>query len=465
MRRNRCLVITLTAAGLIGAMLACHPPMPPEAEPTSTSLPPEATAPPAEASPLPESPTEAATAELHLTPTVTPRPGEQIVYTKGGNLWIVEGDAAPRQLTSGGTDDMPLLSLDGRRVLYRRDVGIGPADVPRFEYRVVNSDGSGDRRLMAPGDLPGELGTPAGGETEVMLDRVPAQVAWLPDGRVAFNTAIEGGYGVLTKDDLWLIDVADVHTSTLIRLLPDGQGGAFAFSPDGSRVVVSTPTSVAMLNADGSGRRTLVSFEPVNTASEYAYCPQPVWMPDGAYALIAISSPEPFGPAEEAAADLWRLPLEGDAVRMATLVGRFLFNTMADRLWSAERTRIAYTVPVGADGDEVELRLAAGDGSGSTVYDRGQLEFTAWAPRGERFVYQEIATSAVWLGEPGAAPRALLSPAGDDRVVDVQWVGDEALVCVVVHEGAYEILRVSLTGETRLLDTVTGSFPSLDALP
>jgi dipeptidyl aminopeptidase/acylaminoacyl peptidase len=449
-------VVVIALLGLVVAALACDLPAPLPAEPTPTTyVPPEPT--PSEGAP-PRTPTEA----LSPTPEATTllEGALRVAYVSDGNLWLVEGEAPARQLTSGGADSAVLLSPDGRRILFRRELPPGPADLPRFELRVIDVDGSGERRLVGPEDLPGEMGIPMGSDAEVLLDWLPMQVDWLPDGRaIAFNTHVEFGYGLAHHDDLWLVDV---ETGALTQLLPDGEGGIFAFSPDGTHLVVSTPTTVTMMDADGGNRRTLLTFDFVNTASEYAYRPMPVWAPDGSYALVAISSAEPFGP--QPSGDLWHLPPAGDAVRLATLPGEFVFNTQDDRLWSPDRARIAYAVPaIGDDPNARDFVIADGDGSTPVVYATGQLEFLGWAADSSRFTFWQNRPGEIYLGQVGAPPVRLVPLAEARDVFSVQWVDGETFAYVAsVGEGVFEIRVGQVGGPHRTIAASLAGFPQLD---
>ncbi len=373
-----------------------------------------------------------------------------MAYVRAGNLWVVRGDAAPLQLTTGGNDTAPHLTPDGQQILFRRSVPPGPAGLSRFELWVIEIDGSGARRLVAPTDLPGELGTPMGAEGEVLLDRLPFEVRWLPLGeRVAFNTLIEGGYCLLTNDDLWLVDVG---TGALTRLLADGEGGSFAFSPDETSLIVSTPTTVSMLNADGTNRRLLVSFDFVNTASEYAYVPAPLWAPDGSYGLIAIQSAEPFG--DDPQGRLWQLPRTGDAVQLNTLPGIFLFHTMGEnRLWSPDRSRFAYVGP-----DWEQLFIADGAGNGAELYATGRAEFYGWSPDNARFIYSLGAPSTFFIGEQGSAPQPLLPPGETGQVLNARWVSPSHFAYSVGDFAAAEIRLGELGGAHRTLATDAQGF-------
>jgi dipeptidyl aminopeptidase/acylaminoacyl peptidase len=449
-------VVVIALLGLAVAALACDLPIPTSVGPTPTAF-----APP-EPTPFEEAPPPTPTEVPSSTPQATTPPEEvlRVAYVSDGNLRLVEGEDPARQLTPGGTDAAVLFSLDGQRILFQRELPPGPANLPRFELRVINVDGSEERRLVGPEDLPGEMGVPMGSDAEVLLDWLPLQVAWLPDSRtVAFNTHAEFGYGLAHHDDLWLVDV---ETGALTQLLPDGEGGIFAFSPDGAHLVVSTPTTVTMMDADGGNRRTLLTFDFVNTASEYAYRPMPVWAPDGSYALVAISSAEPFGP--QPSGGLWRLPPAGDAVLLATLPGEFIFNTQDDGLWSPDRAHIAYTVPAAAgDPNARALVVAEGNGGAPTVYATGMLEFLGWAADSSRFTFWQNRPGEVYLGQIGTPPVRLVPPAEAGGVFSVQWVDGETFVYVAsVGRDVFEI-RVGRVGSShRTIATSLTGFPQLD---
>ena len=459
------LAFLMLSVALLAAILACH--MPEAALPTPTASVPEPAEPTptvSEASPIPEqtlapSPTPERAQEAGPSPTPTPESILRVVYTSEGNLWISEGKQPARPLTAGVGDTSPMFSPDGRWVLFRRELPPGPAGPPRFELRAIGVDGSGERVLVRPEDLPGEMGTPADSDATLLLDRLPLQIGWLPDGRtVAFNTHIEEGYGLVTNDDLWLVDL---ESGAPTPLLGDGEGGTFVLSPDGLHLVVCTASTVSVLEAGGGNRRLLVSFDFVDTASEYAYQPVPAWAPDGSYALVAISSAEPFGP--DPAGTIWRLPLSGDAVPLATLAGEFLFNTMSDELWSSDRTRIAYTVPVDDSRSMHSLVIAKADGSDPVVYATGELGFFGWAPEGGDFAFWQNHRSEVYVGALGRPPRRFLAPPGETgSIALIRWAGAGTLVYAVEEAGEFTILAGRIDGDQRLIGRTAGPYPQFD---
>lgn len=366
-----------------------------------------------------------------------------VVYTVDGNLWLAEGENPPVSLTSGGNDHFPQFSPDGEYIIFRRNVPPGPSGLDRFELWVIGRDGSGASPLIASGDLPGVMGQPMGFDDPVMLDRLPWQVEWLADSRrVALNTYIEGGYGLSLSYDLWVVHI---ETGSLNQVLSDGQGGTFNYSPDETRLLVADHAKVTLMNADGSGRTVPLKFELVNTASEYAFVPYPVWTPDGSQGMIAISSPEPFGPSPYNS--LHKINLSGEAVMMGTLPGINLI--MDDLLWSPDRKRLAY---VDSGGD---LCLANADGSGNTVYEPDVDRFMGWAPGNEHFIFSKNYGEHVYLGGPVLPAEPFVDFAAVGRVLLVKWA-DETNYGFLALDG--RLRTGELGGETRLIDNSVYDF-------
>ncbi len=373
-----------------------------------------------------------------------------VVYSETGDLWVSIGYNAPQQITSGHFDSYPLLSPDGSKILFRRDAGLSPANLYRFELWVIGIDGSDESLLLGVDDLPGEMGYAMGEMEETMLDRLPQQIAWLDDNRtIAFNTLLETGYGILGFYDLWL---ADSQTGEIVRLLDDGLGGSFSYSPDGNRILVSDPGSVSMVNADGSGRRVLVSYPFVNTASEYAYNPQPVWAPDGSHGLVAIASEEPF--FADPYLTLWRLPLNGDAQELCTVPGINLFNTMYDRLWNSTRTDFAYL------DDLFNLHIATLNGESLQVYENGD-HFFGFSADDRCWAYRQ--GGEVMLDGIDLAPAPLEIPEGDNSDwFEFKWVNAEDYV--VLSGNYYEGMTLwtgRVGGDLRVIDALVNSYDAL----
>ncbi len=376
-----------------------------------------------------------------------------VVYSETGDLWVAIGFNAPRQITSGHFDHYPMLSPDGTKVLFQRDLESDSTGLYRFELWSINADGSDERRLVSAADLPGQMGSVMGAEEETMLDRLPQQVIWLEDSRsIAFNTLIEAGYGVISFYDLW---VADTETGAVTRLLEDGDGGSFAYSPDGTKILVSNPNSVSLVNADGSERRQLVSYPFVNTVSEYAYNPQPVWSPDGSFGLVAIASEDPY--FADPYITVWRLPLSGEATVISTLPGLNLYNTMDDQLWNAARTALAYT------DDNYSLHLATLTGESLQIYGIAD-QFYGWSSDGSYWFFWPLNLSSnILLAGTDMAPTPLETPEGDiPDWLEVKWVsGTEYVVLSSNYYEGTTLWTGQVGGSLRVIAALVNSFDAL----
>lgn len=375
-----------------------------------------------------------------------------VAYTKDGEIWLAEDTGAPRLLTGGENDSSPQFSPDGRQLLFRREVPPVDEGLRRFELWVISVDGSGVRPLFSPDNLPGKWGRPMGSDEYIMLDRLPYQTVWLSGSRrIAFNTYLEFGYGFGVYNDLWTVDI---ETGLLTRLLPDGDGGAFAFSSDGAALLVADHESVSLVVADGSNRRELIHFDYVMMGhGGPGYAPQPVWSPDGFYGLVAITSADFYDYPIVGFTTLYRVNRSGDVVLIGSVPGHNLDATMSaywldpntDRFWSPDRTRLAYT------DDDGDLFLAAADGSGPEVYAPGT--FLGWSTDGSHFAFRGRDKKAM-LGSPGSHP----APISDQEAWDVKWAGPLTYIYTTGDHQSRTLCVGEVGGEHRVIDTQVDSF-------
>ena len=438
-RNHRTIAVSVTM--LLLAILACDLPIP-------TSEPDDTPTLYVAGTDTPEPGADTATPDPSATPT--PQPVLRLIYTKSGSLYVSENGGPPVMLTSGGNDYDPMLSPDGTEVLFKRELPLSLAGLYRFELRVIGVDGTAERVILSPADLPGEMGTPMDAPAPVLLDQQPHQVAWMPQSHgIAFTSRIEAGMGQNHQDDLWLVDL---DTDTLTEFLPSGDGGTFAYSPDETLLVVSSVYTVTMLNADGTNRRNLVTFGYINTASEYSFRPWPVWAPDSSYALVAIPSTEPFAPG--ATAELWQLPALGSAASLATLAGQFLFSARDGQLWSPDTLHIAYAAPSSTPGDE-DLIVADGGGGSPTVYATSpNLDLVTWVPDSSHFVFwQNNNPGEDYVGQVGVAPQRLIPLAVADRIHRLVWADDVTFAGITGSVNSWTVQLGEIGGPVVAIDT------------
>ncbi len=129
--------------------------------------------------------------------------GSQVIYAARGNIYTIDSVGGTRQLldSRGGPDAPlfdPVLSPDGSRIAYF-DGAEG------LDLRVMNLDGSGDRKLVDDVDL---------------ADENPV---WSPDGSRLAYCCHEGGIWIIRADG-----------TDLTKVIPSGV--LAHWSPDGSRI-------------------------------------------------------------------------------------------------------------------------------------------------------------------------------------------------------------------------------------
>ena len=377
-----------------------------------------------------------------------------VVYEKNGALKLVVGREAPQPLTEGTDDSYPLLSPDGSKVLFRRYLHLGPSELPRFELWMVNLDGTNVRPLVTLDHLPGTMGKPMGSEITVLLDRLPWHVRWKENSKeIVFNTLIESGYGLSTNNDLWL---ADVLSGAVTQILPDGLGGSFAFSPDGSALIVADDRSVSIMDAGGDSRSELISFPFVNTASEYAFIPQPAWAPDGSYGLVAISGPEPFGDNEERFTSIWMLPRGGDAVELFKVYGWNLDAAMSGNIFSPDCEYIAFAIGDSPDGS---FNISAPDGSIIATFDYARVNH-GWSADSRLLILEGEEPFLAGIDRP---KQVLQLPAGvDARATWYRWISSTVYIGLEWnYNGTNQLFVTEVNGEVLIIDSEVGSFDAL----
>ena len=363
---------------------------------------------------------------------------------RGSDLWIIEGSAAPRQLTSSGQDGSPLLSNDGRLVAFRRIIDPG---LLVEELWVVSPDGSNQRTLVSQAWLSGVKA----GDTATLH-----RVRWVPGTHtLAFNTRLASEFpGLTTHDNLYLVD-ADTGNSTTV--LPTGTGASdFFYSPDGARLALSSSTAIDIMNSDGTGRANLAQYKGVGMG-EAPYIVSPVWSPDGSYLRAVIPSGGLPGPIT---GSLWHLPGDGSpAYSLASLPGNLSLFSQDLPLYAPDLQHVAYVIRAGeAAGSVRELHIAAGDGSEDAVYASGGIGWWGWAPDGRRFIYQ--VGDAAYLGEIGAGPRPLFTDVA--AVFWPRWVDQDRIIFFAGQRDAWQLRLGAPGGASTLLASPAGDMAEFD---
>jgi Tol biopolymer transport system component len=267
-------------------------------------------------------------------------------------------------------------------------------------------------------------------------------VAWSPDGtRLAVVTPSEEGLTLYDARGAGILSVGTV-------------GGA-AWSPDSSTLAVNLIDGLALLPAEVGGEVQLIG--PRWPASELT------WSPDGA-SIVFSSTGTAFDPANplvgEPPRHLYRLNVEDGAVTQLT-DGPMIDH---DPYFSPDGSQVIFKrTNAGTGGSEVFLT----DGSGS-FSSLGRVGWAAnpWSPDGELLLLAD--QEAVWIATPGgevieivARPHDTLAPIGQG------WSPDGAFVLIAWQATLGDLITleaVAVDGSQRL-DLGTGYGASWQRLP
>lgn len=372
------------------------------------------------------------------TPSPSSAPGpavDLVVYARAGQLWASDGRSA-HSLVERGPAYAPLLSPDGRRLLYRRRET--PTELAADPFSLWLYDMSTGQETAVDLSVLPAYPLEFDGRT-LNLPRWPATIAWMPDGQsLLFNTYVDFsavGPGSGLRDDLWQVEAA---TGQVRLLSEEAQPPAsFAISPDGEWLLVSRPTRIEALRPATGERRTLLEFPAVLTYSEYAWLPQPRWMPDGRTAQVAIAPPDPLTSTTFA---LWRLHVEpqGPAEPLGQVEGAVFAWSPDGQSWSPDGSRLVY---LSGPPEARQVVVADATGARAMPVANAAPSFTllGWSPDGGRALY--TAGGALYLIEDGPQPQ--VRPLGEvGMVAQLAWLPDSLLV--VTPEG--RLLRVPLSG-------------------
>ena len=385
-------------------------------------------------------------AEVPPTPTPVPpepQPGRAILtFVDNGRLLATTFDPNTdnpvvaelvQLLPDEANVQRVFISPDGRRAAYLRGA---PG---RNELRVVNLDGGDERLLVDSEGLPIQT-------SEVGYSAIIDQVQWLPDSSgLVFTTgqfaSDFGGYS--EQEDLWTVPLA----GELKQLLPFFQGGGrFLVLPSGE-IILSKRDAIEKVNGDGSNRVRLVTFDFINTASEYIYYPILQLARDGRTVYTAVPSADPFG--AEPFTQLWRI--SGSEVEdIGRLPHTILFNPVQ---WTANGSRLGYAAYDGSSTPSIMLAEGSG-GSGGVYAIAEQAKFWGWSGNGQHFLFSSPDT--LGIGQVGSDPLTVPLAAGG-VVQTADWVGNGRFLIATRFEGGWRLDNGDINGKVNDLLVVNGN--------
>jgi Tol biopolymer transport system component len=396
------------------------------------------------------------TPPIETPPPCITAPVLTIAYTNNGNVWLVEGNNPPLQLTSGGTADWVTISGDGQKVAFTT----WDQPTQTTELRVVNSDSTGETVLLSQAEQDA-LPPPLGGA----LHHTIHHMRFMPCTQdLLFNTrSVYEGPGLDTKNNLLSIDV---NTGILTTILPPGDAGNdFFISPDRTRIALSFPERIGFADIDGSNLLPSAhTFTPVITYSEFMWNPPVRWAPDSSAVALAMPFEDPFMPGADG--DIWHIPADGSAVtHLANIVADFYQIQTYEITISPDLSMLAYLRDSATPNVE-EIYFANIDGSGEILYDTADLQPHGWSPDSINYAYivSTLGGAELRIGRPSYAPLTIYTSTNALR--DVSWVDNSRLLYFDGSHPNWDLKLTVMGTGTYTLASATGSFiPSYDFTP
>jgi len=367
-----------------------------------------------------------------LAPTPIPGPSVlHVVYLQDSRIWLwAEGQEA-MPLTEEGIAGSIDLSDDGAIVAFVR------SDASLW---MVRSDGTGERQLVSADDFAAMKPTDPG----IVLHRF----AWVPGTHtLAYNTRLRTQIGSTLSNDLRLVNADTLEQAVL---LPPGEGGEFAYSPDGGQIAVSTASRISLVDAEGGNRRQVLEYMPVTTYSEVQYYARPAWAADSSALRVTIPAADPQ--AEPATpTSIWHLPTDGTPAR---LMGSIAALPIIRPVFSPDLSHVAY---LAGQGSLFTTNLDTGQ---TVSYQSGVDDVGGWSLDSRHFSFLTFAegqpqTQIGRLGFPAV-------PAHDETkaaAVDLEWVGAYHYLFLATDPQGWEIRLGEVGGASRVLVAVDGHQP------
>lgn len=322
--------------------------------------------------------------------TVIPIEGS-LAYLSAGNAWVMRGSSGNRKpITIAGDLDGRVfhLSGDGHHLLYTSNVSEDNRLSDSFNSLWVISTGEG---TLKPVNL--SVGNILWAEWSPTIDRTVAYSTGEPRATAP---------GWQANNDLHLIsfDEEGVIVNASTTILEPSAGGIygwygtrFSWSPDGEQLAFSQADGVGLIdvNHPGSlGERSVISFPPYQTYSDWVWMPDVTWSPDGRF-LYSVVHGDPVGlemSEDSPVFDLAVLDVEGgfQAV-LASRAGMWAYPVISSS--DGPEFKVAYLQalnPLASVNSTYRLTLMDRDGSNASMLFPPDGEFglapqmVSWSP-------------------------------------------------------------------------------------
>lgn len=339
-----------------------------------------------------------------------------IAYLSGGNAWVMRGNnAARRPITTEGDLDGRAFSLsaDGSKLLYSRTV-TEVITAPLNELWMVNTRIVGEKPVSLP--VQGVL-----------------YAEWSPlitDTRIAYSTAerVPSRPGWRANNNLYLWDIT-TPISQAVEIIPANTAGFypwwgtnFKWSPDGALIAYANANEIGVIDVLSHTVKSLQSFAPYQTNSEWVWAPTVSWSPDSRFLAAAVHGQPAEGQTAETSEtfDLWIIAAEGTLkVPVRDQTGMW-----SNPVWHADGIAFGQAVtPAQSATSRYKLATIDWDGSNMEVlFPRAEEPGTnfpemAWLP-GENSMVFVNHNNLYLLASPNSSARPLTA---DDQSSRPLW--------------------------------------------
>ncbi len=403
------------------------------------------------------------------SPTIAPSPTTSILapssmtvaYTKSNDVYMWTPEDGSIRLTDMQDVVSVRLSGDGSLVAFKRQ---DPNNILSQELWVVNTHGVPNPRLLVTQDDLDKLLPPNPGVN--VLGYGILSYTWRPHTHdLAYNTVVlHEGPGFGPNNDLRLVNADTLEKTSLIDT---SMGGIFYYSPDGNRIALSKPDHISLIDADGSHLQdNVLTFPKVLTYSEYEYTPHPIWAADSSSLLVAIPPEDPLADPRPDTS-LWSVLVDSSP---PVLLSRFpaMAFSWPDNAISPNLEQVAYSSPISApELNQRRLIIANADGTHAQAFDQGEsLEFLAWSPDSQNFIYRILSGTKEGLYLGGLAESPIQFFSDPHAVLKIVWLDGIRFVYLVNVTDQWQLhLSDNHAQDLALLDAFTSNSPDFDLVP
>jgi len=381
-----------------------------------------------------------------------------VAWVDSGNLIVWrQGEETPRRVASGGVI-RPYVSPDGERIAYTR----GPNGRAETLWLV---DTAGTTEFLVVGE-----GNPRifrNGASQV------GDVAWFDATTLYINTYTGNGFTSKFNDDLYRVNA---RTREVSLILPAGEGGRFAISPDNTQIAAVSAGTYGRQDARISvvdplaidGATNLLFYIGVATGSETVFHPRIHWAEDSKSVLVAIPDADLIYSETDTEAvvpptRLWQLPTDVPSDR--NLMGSVRGSYFGLPIWSDTDTQMLYLRRT-PQSNEFTLVIADANGDNPTDYltgDSGEIELPQWLPNSNRFMYTVENLGNVMVGQRGADPE----PLSQEIVYTPQFITDDIFVFVTsqaIATNGFQLRFAGINQQSVEIGNVGTKIPLFDAV-